>query len=55
MKLLKKKGFGVLLLCLLATFMLVGCGGTEEEAAEENATVKIGLLNIDDSLPFFIA
>ena len=39
-------------LASLLLMVLVGCGS---QGAENSQTVKIGLLSIDDSLPFFVA
>ena len=41
----------ILIMCLLFT----ACGGSDEPAEQGGDTVKIGLLSIDDSLPFFVA
>ncbi|MBE6032316.1 MAG: metal ABC transporter substrate-binding protein [Clostridiales bacterium] len=49
-----KKKFLVAVL-LVICLMFTACGGSGEPAGEGGETVKIGLLSIDDSLPFFVA
>lgn len=48
---MKKFKYTVLLM-LLTSLLFIGCGGQKDEKAE---SLKIGLLRIDDSLPFYVA
>lgn len=47
-----KKFKYTILLMLLASLLFIGCGGQKDEKVEP---LKIGLLRIDDSLPFYVA
>jgi len=41
---------------LLGAVLLTGCGGTQQEApAQSQEALRVGLLRIDDSFPFYVA
>ena len=54
-----KRQWKMIALVVLGAFLLAGCGAPAENKVvqdnEEQAILKIGLLRIDDSLPFYIA
>lgn len=49
-----KKFIGVVLVISILMFLVTGCD-SKKPAAEEKKVLKIGVLLIDDSLPFFVA
>ena len=49
------KKVSILILVLLLCFTITACGNDTENPNDNDQTVKIGLLSIDDSLPFFVA
>lgn len=49
------KKFLSIILTIILILTMAGCAEKGESAEKGNATIKIGLLSIDDSLPFFMA
>ncbi len=50
-----KKRLNVIAAMVLGIFLLAGCNTPGDSPQEAQTNLKIGLLRIDDSLPFYIA